>query len=63
MLSVHITALTDEELDEVAAGLTVTRSYTGGSIKSDITGSSITVLGITVETLKETTTVTPLKVA
>jgi len=63
MLSVHITALTDEELDEVAAGLTVIRNYTGGDIKSDITGSSITVLGVTVETLKETTTVTPLKVA
>ena len=48
MLNVHITALTDEELDAVAAGgvVTITRNYSAAgassSITSDIKSSSVT---------------------
>jgi len=59
MLNVHITALTDEELDAVAAGQLIVRDYqavgAGASIDSNIKAGSATALGITVETLLETT--------
>jgi len=63
MLSVHITALTDEELDAVAAGgtVTITRNYsaagTTSTIDSDITASSFTVGPLQSVTLTEKSTV------
>jgi hypothetical protein len=67
MLNVHITTLTDEELDAVAAGaVTITRNYSAAgatsSITSDIKSSdvTITVLGAKIEsvTLVENTKIT-----
>ena len=66
MLNIHITSLTDEELDAVAAGgvVTITRNYSAAgassSIDSKITASSLTVAALKLQTvsLEEVTKIT-----